>query len=286
MAQSKIEMTPIGIFRSSQVQPYEAGRQPDEFHSEGIIELSPGQNFEQALIGLEGCERIWVLFSFHHNPHWNPMVLPPRGRNTKVGVFATRSPYRPNGIGMSCLKVKSIDKLKIYVEGADILDQSPILDIKPYVAYADSFPGVEPEWLQEATKHSVHFSDYALKQLQWLESQGLSQLKNFLQHQLEYEPTNSKKKRVKDLENELRMKPYIEKSLGLIAEIQGSQSQSNMFVIAYRTWRAQFSVSDSTVTIQYIFSGYCEKDLSEIEDPYSDKNIHRNFMKLFPVHFD
>lgn len=286
MAQSKIEMTPIGIFHSSQVQPYEAGRQPDEFHSEGFIELSPGQNFEQALIGLDGCERIWVLFSFHHNPHWNPMVLPPRGRNTKVGVFATRSPYRPNGIGMSCLKIKSIDKLKIYVEGADILDQSPILDIKPYVAYADSFPGVEPEWLQDAVKYSVHFTDLALLQMQWLESHGITQLRSFLQHQLEFEPTNSKKKRVKKFIKTLDKQYQIEKNFAPSEESQITAEQNHLFVIAYKTWRTLFSVNNSSVVVQDIFSGYSAENLVQIDDPYSDKAIHRLFQKNFQTVLD
>ncbi|MGZ3768660.1 MAG: tRNA (N6-threonylcarbamoyladenosine(37)-N6)-methyltransferase TrmO [Bdellovibrio sp.] len=260
MATSKIEMNPIGIFHSNQVQPYEAGRQPDEFHAEGVIELFSGQNFEQALVGLEGCERIWVLFYFHHNPHWNPMVLPPRGRDKKVGVFATRSPYRPNSIGMSCVKVKQINKLKIHVEGADILNESPILDIKPYVAYADSFPGVEPIWLQDSIKHKVLFSTEALTQLQWLEDNGVNQFKNFLLHQLEYEPANSKKKRVKKLEN-----------------------SANEFVIAYRTWRAHFTITtaNNTVEIKNIFSGYSENDLKENSDPYLDKELHREFKTLF-----
>lgn len=256
VASEKITLTPIGKFHSNQMQPYEAGRQPDEFHSEGMIELETGHNFEQALIGLEGCERIWVIFSFHHNPHWNPMVLPPRGRDQKIGVFATRSPYRPNSIGMSCVKVLRIDKLKIYVEGADILDGSPILDVKPYVAYADSFPGVEPSWLQDATKHSVNFSDESSAQLSFLESQGVSQLKGFLLHQLEYEPTNSKKKRVK--------------------------SQGSDFVIAYRTWRALFSLNPTSVQVLKIFSGYSEQDLQQLADPYLDKEIHRRFKTLFP----
>ncbi|WP_413944612.1 tRNA (N6-threonylcarbamoyladenosine(37)-N6)-methyltransferase TrmO [Bdellovibrio sp. HCB-162] len=255
MASKEITFAPIGVFHSNQVQPYEAGRQPDEFHSEGVIELETGHNFEQALTGLDGCERIWVIFSFHHNPHWNPMVLPPRGRDTKIGVFATRSPYRPNSIGMSCVKVLRIEKLKIYVAGADLLDGSPILDIKPYVAYADSFPGVEPLWLQDSTKHSVGFSEKALEQLDFLESRGVSQLKSFLQHQLEYEPTNSKKKRVK--------------------------ADGDSFVIAYRTWRAIFSLNETQVLVEKIFSGYSEEDLQNQDDPYSDKDIHRNFKTLF-----
>lgn len=256
MAQSKIEMTPIGVFHSEQVQPYEAGRQPDEFHSEGCIELFPGHNFEQALIGLEGCPRIWVMFTFHHNPNWNPMVLPPRGRNTKVGVFATRSPYRPNPIGMSCVKVLRIEKLKIYVAGADLLDGSPILDIKPYVAYADSFPEVEPEWLKDAEKFSIVFSLTAEDQLTWLENANVTQLRGFLQHQLEYEPTNSRKKRVK--------------------------ADKELFVIAYRTWRVQFNIENDVVTVLKIYSGYSAEELNDSEDPYQDKKAHRLFLEKYP----
>lgn len=255
MANEKIELTPIGYFRSSQVHPYEAGRQPDAHHSEGVIELNPGNNFEQALTGLEGCERIWIVFLFHHNNHWNPMVLPPRGVDTKIGVFATRSPYRPNPVGISCVKVSKIDKLKITVEGADILDGSPILDIKPYVAYADSFPGSEPEWLKTAQKFTIHFSEQALEQLDELEAYGLTQLRAFLQHQLEYEPTNSKKKRVKE--------------------------DRSGFVIAYRTWRAFFTLNDHSLEIAKIYSGYSQQDLSTLEDPYLDKDLHRNFNKKY-----
>ncbi len=254
MANEKIEFTPIGYFKSSQVHPYEAGRQPDAHHTNGLIELLAGQNFEQALEGLEGCKKIWVIFTFHRNEHWNPMVLPPRGRNTKIGVFATRSPYRPNQIGMSCVDVVSIDKLKIEVAGADILDGSPILDIKPYVAYADSFPGVEPQWLSEAEKHTVEFSVSAEKALAYLEAKGVENLRGFIQHQLEFEPTNTKKKRVKAL----------------------SETE---FIIAYRTWRAVFTLQDLNILVTRIESGYSAEDLKKSDDTYQDKELHRDFLK-------
>lgn len=254
MAHSEVTFSPIGYFRSSQVHPYEAGRQPDSHHATGVIELNAGSNFEQALTGLEGCKRIWVLFLFHHNNHWNPMVLPPRGRDSKIGVFATRSPYRPNPIGMSAVEILSIDKLKITVSGADLLDGSPIIDIKPYIAYADSFPGDEPEWLKDAEKFTVHFCDKATSQLQWLESQGLEQLRGFVLHQLEYEPTNSKKKRVKESGNE--------------------------FVIAYRTWRAHFTIENQTVLVSTLGSGYSAADLQSAEDTYNDKELHRKFLAM------
>lgn len=251
MVQEKIELSPIGVFRSSQVHPYEAGRQPDELHAEGVVELFSGKNFEQALLGLERGSRIWLLFLFHHNSHWNPMVLPPRGVNHKIGLFATRSPYRPNPLGMSCVEILEISKLRIRVAGADLLDGSPILDIKPYVAYADSFPGEEPPWLEASEKYSVNFCEIAEKQLQWLEKEGLAHLRSFLIHQLEYEPCNSKKKRVK--------------------------SEGDTSIIAYRTWRARFKVQSRNISVVEIFSGYSENDLASYEDPYQDKDLHRKF---------
>lgn len=252
----QININPIGIFKSDQVAPYEAGRQPDEHHSQGVIELASGYNFEQALIGLEGCPRIWVVFQFHHNPEWNTMVLPPRGSDTKLGVFATRSPYRPNALGISCVEVLKIDKLKIHVAGADLLHGSPILDIKPYVAYADSFPGVEPAWLKNSKSYQVLFASNAQERLEWLEAQGLTQFRGFLQHQLEFEPANAKKKRVKP-------------------EKEG-------FVLAYKTWRAFFKIEEDAVEVQTLFSGYSLEDFAAKEDIYGDKNLHREFMRLFP----
>lgn len=217
MSLESITYQPIGKFKSSQVHPYEAGRQPDELHAEGCIELIGGQNFEQALIGLEVGQRIWVIFQFHLNDHWNTMVLPPRGSNTKLGVFATRSPYRPNNIGMSCVVISRIEKLKIYVHGADILNDSPILDLKPYIGYADAFPESEPPWLKNSEKFHIHLSDKSEQELIFLESLGVSQLRGFLYHQLEFEPTNSKKKRVS----------------------KKVESNSN-YTLAYRTWRVDF----------------------------------------------
>ena len=249
---------PIGYFQSPQVAPYEAGRQPDPHHAEGVIELLSGENFEQALEGLNPGQRIWILFQFHHNHHWNPKVLPPRGGNKKIGVFATRSPYRPNAIGMSTVEILKIEGLKIFVSASDLLDGTPILDIKPYISYADSFTDQTPDWLLNTKKFAVVFSENAQRQIQHLEDHGLTQLRGFLEHQLEFEPTNHKKKRVKP-----------------------DQSLAGVFVIAYKTWRAQFSKVENEIHILKIFSGYSELDLQSLDDPYSDKSLHREFNLAF-----
>lgn len=101
-----------------------------------------------ALRGLEGFSHIWLLWQFSRaqREDWSPTVRPPRlGGNARMGVFATRSPYRPNAIGLSCVRLVSVDVdaedgPTLTVAGADLLDGSPIFDIKPYLPYADAHP--------------------------------------------------------------------------------------------------------------------------------------------------
>lgn len=257
----------IGIYHSQAKAPYEAARQPlERITTQGEILLHPGQQFEQALENLEGMERLWLLYVFHHNAHWKPKVLPPRGSNTKVGVFATRAPYRPNPIGLSCVKLRKISGLRILVEGADLLDGTPLLDIKPYLPYADSFPTSSTGWLENPKRYGVPFSDAARIQLGFLRERGLSQLEDFILNQLEFEPTNKDKKRVVAFQDH--------------------------FVLAYKTWRVRFTVEEekAQVTVGEIFSGYKPEELiAEADDRYGDKNIHREFLAnfgsqtLFPV---
>ena len=111
------------------------------------IEFLPGNNFEQALDDIEGMERLWLIYLFHRNQGWKPKVMPPRG-DKKRGLFATRSPHRPNSIGMSCVRLESREGRKLWVSEYDLLDRTPILDVKPYLPYADSFPDAKTGWLE------------------------------------------------------------------------------------------------------------------------------------------
>ena len=114
----------------------------------GTIVLEPAYRNPDALRGLEGFSHLWLIFQFHRavRAEWSPTVRPPRlGGNRRMGVFATRSPFRPNAIGLSCVKLEEVrldEKLGpvLYVSGADLVDGTPILDIKPYLPYADCHP--------------------------------------------------------------------------------------------------------------------------------------------------
>ncbi len=110
---------------------------------EGSVELCGEYAREEALRGLEGFDRIWLIWGFSANSHvgWSPTVRPPRlGGNKTVGVFASRSPFRPNPLGLSCVRLERIEGTRLIVRGADLMDGTPIYDIKPYVPYADAFP--------------------------------------------------------------------------------------------------------------------------------------------------
>lgn len=147
MQDNDMLLIPIGYFHGSTTDKHRAPRQPNPDHGiDGIIKLDKGYDFEQALIDLETFSHIWVIYGFHKANGWKPMVLPPRGEK-KRGVFATRSPYRPNSIGISVVKLSNINGLKITVTGTDLLDGTPIFDIKPYIPYADAQYEANAGWL-------------------------------------------------------------------------------------------------------------------------------------------
>lgn len=257
--------TPIGYYQSSKLNPYEAARQSSRKSThQGKIVLNKGQNYEQALDQLAGFNYIWLIYDFHHNKNWKPKVTPPRTLPRgpkKMGVFATRSPYRPNPIGLSCVKLVKINNLTLTIEGADLLNDTPILDIKPYLAYVDSIPKAKTGWLKNIEKYRflIKFSRKAKKQILWLKNHQVGEVEDFIRIHLEYEPTNTKKKRI--------------------------TKDKTHFIIAYRTWRIRYKIINKTITILDIFSGYSQHELNGADDIYGDKNTHQEFNKEFHSSF-
>lgn len=153
---SSISLDTIGVVHSPYLERFGTPRQPNVVENTlgnaaqpASIELFDGQRFELALRGLEEFEFCWVISFFHLNQGWNPLITPPRGPRKKQGVFATRSPHRPNSIGLSCMRITGVDTAKrtIHFMGCDLIDGTAVLDIKPYVPYADSFPNAKAGWL-------------------------------------------------------------------------------------------------------------------------------------------
>lgn len=151
----RFEMRPIAYARSPYKERFGTPHQPTTTRgtragvvAEGIIELVPELPLE-SLRFLEGFEYVWVIYVFHMNEGWSPMVRPPRGPRIKRGLFATRSPHRPNPIGLSALQLIRIEGRDLHVRGLDLLDGTPVLDLKPYIPYADAFPGAKAGWVDE-----------------------------------------------------------------------------------------------------------------------------------------
>lgn len=135
---------PIGYVRSCFKEKFAIPRQPLLAPAaQGWIELLPPYDQADAIMGLEEISHIWVIFLFHATLESTPRlkVRPPRlGGNQSIGVFASRATHRPNGIGQSAVRLERAEPGRLWVSGIDLLDGTPVLDIKPYIPYADSLP--------------------------------------------------------------------------------------------------------------------------------------------------
>lgn len=144
-----MQIEPIATFRSPFPSKFGIPKQSGLVPSlRGRVVFQPKYRNPDALRGLDGFDYVWLIWGFSANPHAaaSPVVRPPvLGGNERVGVFATRSPFRPNGMGLSSVRIESIEEtlaegMVINVLGADLMDGTPVYDIKPYIAYADSHP--------------------------------------------------------------------------------------------------------------------------------------------------
>lgn len=125
---------------------------------QSTIVFEPAYRNPEALRGIEGFSHLWILWQFSQavRQEWSPTVRPPRlGGNTRMGVFATRSPFRPNAIGLSCVRLLSVEHTQdmgtvLHIGGADLMDGTPILDIKPYIPYCDAHPEAMGGFTQNA----------------------------------------------------------------------------------------------------------------------------------------
>jgi tRNA-Thr(GGU) m(6)t(6)A37 methyltransferase TsaA len=147
-----MEIEPIGILRTCFGGKFGVPRQPGLCPSAwGVLEFSEKYRSSEAVRGLEGFSHVWLIFGFHETAEqgWHPTVRPPRlGGNERVGVFASRSTFRPNGLGLSLVKLDNIDfeardgyqPPLIHVSGVDLIDGTPIFDVKPYLPFVECLP--------------------------------------------------------------------------------------------------------------------------------------------------
>lgn len=186
----------IGVVHSCFKQKFGIPRQPNLVDVPAVIELYPDYAREEAVRGLRDFSHIWVLFLFHQavREGWKATVRPPRlGGNERVGVFASRSMFRPNPIGLSVVKLASIEcepgSVLLHIRGGDLLDGTPVLDIKPYLPYADALPdargGYAPASPEAACE--VMFTDEALAVIEAYRER-LPELRHTITALLQYDP--------------------------------------------------------------------------------------------------
>lgn len=258
-----MQIEPIGFFHSATTYKYEVPRQGAFFAGHlGRIELISGKGFEQALRDLEGFERLWIIFHFHHNEGWRPTTRPPVPPidHERVGVFASRSPYRPNPIGLSCVRLVRMEGLVLFVDEVDLLDGSPVFDIKPYIPLADAFPEAKAGWVEtQATDlWKVQATGDFLAQSEWIYKRCGLDVLNFAEVQLSRSPFDASRKRI-------RM----------------ADENPGMAELAYRTFRIDFAFDAvmKNITLRGIRSGYTQEELQSDVDIYGDKTMHREFLK-------
>lgn len=135
---------PVAVFRSPLTSKFGIPRQSGVASGlRGQIVMQPPYNHPDALRGLEGFDYLWLIWEFSANDSRSASLTvrqPRLGGNKRMGVFATRSPFRPNGLGLSCVRIERVEQGVIHVLGADLMDGTPIYDIKPYIPYADAHP--------------------------------------------------------------------------------------------------------------------------------------------------
>jgi tRNA-Thr(GGU) m(6)t(6)A37 methyltransferase TsaA len=162
-------VVPVGIVHSCFKEKFAIPRQPQLAPAaRGVLELLPPFDQGDAVEGLEQVSHVWLLFLFHQALEEKPRlkVRPPRlGGNKSMGVFATRATHRPNGIGQSVVRLEGVEPGRLLLSGIDLLDGTPVLDIKPYVPYADSVAGASNQMANAApVAIDVQWADNALIQ--------------------------------------------------------------------------------------------------------------------------
>ena len=148
------ELRPVAILRSPFVEKFGVPRQSGLVPAaEGRVEFLPEFSAPEFVRGLEDFSHLWLLTGFHLNPAWDgaATVRPPRlGGNERVGVFASRSPSRPNGLGLSLVELLALEPGALRVAGVDLVDGTPVYDVKPYLPWCEAKPDARSDWAKDA----------------------------------------------------------------------------------------------------------------------------------------
>lgn len=207
---ASFRFAPIGVIRTCFTEKFGLPRQSlmvDE--ARGVLKLNPDPGYRVALNHLDRFSHLWVVFVFHRalEKGWRPTIRPPRvDAPRRVGVFASRSPHRPNPVGMSVVRLERIDLdapggIELHLSGIDLMDGTPVLDIKPYLPYADRVEGASGGWAEgEIPRYAVEFSPEALQALSAPLAAGHPRLRELVTQMLEWDPRPTSQRRAMPIE--------------------------------------------------------------------------------------
>lgn len=189
-------MRPIGTLRSCYGQKFGIPRQPGLVpEASAELHLDPAVVTRDAVRGLERFSHVWVIFLFHAAGEVKMVVRPPRlGGAKKTGVLATRSPHRPNHVGLSAVRLERVDADApggpvLHLRGGDFLDGTPVIDVKPYLPYADVVPDATSGWAEgELARAPVRFSEEARAACARAEAEGFADLARIVEASLALDP--------------------------------------------------------------------------------------------------
>jgi tRNA-Thr(GGU) m(6)t(6)A37 methyltransferase TsaA len=247
---TSLTLEPIGYIRTGKQVKFQALHQPEESRvEENRLELLPHRHYEAALRDLNGFSRIWLLWWFHRNTTWRPSVLPPRGPARRRGLFATRSPHRPNPLGLTPVQLLAIRGRTLLLGACDLIDGTPVFDIKPYIPAYDSFPDASAGWLdeveaglQQPPSFTVQLDALAETQASWLRREWSVDFSERLIELLSRDPTPHRSRRIRE-------------------------RRTGGFEIGCGAWRAVFTVAGQVVTIRTLEPGYPRRFLIDPDRP-------------------
>jgi tRNA-Thr(GGU) m(6)t(6)A37 methyltransferase TsaA len=227
------------------------------------IELLPDAQLEHGLADIEEWSHLWVIYWFHLNSHFRPKVEAPRS-DKRRGVFATRSPYRPNPIGLSAVALERVEGRILHVRGMDMIDGTPVLDIKPYVPYTDHVDA-NSGWLEttgsakdRGPSFQVEFGQEAQEQLSWLIEHARLELEQAIVRILSTGPVPHPYRRIK--------------------------REGAGYRLGLRDWRVRFEVQGDRVRVLSIASGYKARVLADpaaVPNAETALDVHRAFVAAF-----
>lgn len=256
-----LTLRPIGYVRTAQRLKFAARHQPvDTAEERHTLELLPGGDYELGLRDLAGFDRIWLVWWFHRNETWRPLVLPPRGPARRRGVFATRSPHRPNPLGLTPVRLLGVEGLTLHLGPCDLVDGTPVFDIKPYVPAYDVFPEAKAGWIDEVDaamaeppRYAVVWTAEAEAQAAWLREHHGIDFTARLRELLERDPTPHRTRRI------------------------GRRADGTL-EIGCGAWRAVFTLVAETVTIVALESGYPLRLLHQPGEAVADRGAQLAFI--------